>query len=555
MITSSAQIIATPSVGALAPNTPGTPVNNGPGNFFAATYGVKADALNVQGCTGAIGLSTVTCTGAIFTSADIGKIIWASGTANSTPDLPQTTITSVVNSTSITVAGTLARTMTAGEAVYGTDQTVSLNTAWAAVMAAPNCGTLNLPAGGMIITAGVMNTPVPGRCLFDQAAILPSIVGQGTQTTIFYPAPNFTYFSTSICSAGGGSGCFGPGQANITNLEIYGGYGGNLIAAHVYNGCWVTLGTPGNLNNVVLQSYFNPGNMATVCVQSGNSWIMNTQIFGFSGLGTGINCTALYITSAAATTILNGFIVGSCNQDGANLIMAANGTLNIYSSSGSAPQVNPWLCTAGHTTFFGGMAYAGTTAGGIKATGAGTTLNLVGVWNTVASAAYPQLLIATLGAKITVTSSNFTNTLASGTTYAVTLDSTSIFVDGCGNTLSANTATANIAAGGLFIPCDSSTYKGSQSVPTVTGTGACATITTQVGNMFAGTLKCTGVTGASTIVLTPGLTAANGWRCSASDLTTNANLLNQSGSGVTTCTLSAATITANDVIAFQLTQY
>lgn len=86
------------------------------------------------------------------------------------------------------------------------------------------------------------------------------------------------------------------------------------------------------------------------------------------------------------------------------------------------------------------------------------------------------------------------------------------------------------------------------SVPTLTGTGACATTSTQLGAGLAGSFHCTGTTGASTVTITPGIAAPNGWSCFANDLTT-ANTLRQSAFTGTGCTISG-TVNANDVITF-----
>lgn len=85
---------------------------------------------------------------------------------------------------------------------------------------------------------------------------------------------------------------------------------------------------------------------------------------------------------------------------------------------------------------------------------------------------------------------------------------------------------------------------------TLTGTGACLTadLTTQKGGAWAGSVVCTNTTGSSTLIITTGSTAANGWSCSASDLTT-ANTLRQSASSTSACTISG-TVNANDVLTF-----
>jgi hypothetical protein len=88
---------------------------------------------------------------------------------------------------------------------------------------------------------------------------------------------------------------------------------------------------------------------------------------------------------------------------------------------------------------------------------------------------------------------------------------------------------------------------------TLTGTGACATgsLTTQTGGSMAGTVTCTGTTGASTLVIAPGGTAAaHGFACSADD-ETRANTLRQSAHGTTSCTISG-TVNQNDVIIFRV---
>lgn len=91
--------------------------------------------------------------------------------------------------------------------------------------------------------------------------------------------------------------------------------------------------------------------------------------------------------------------------------------------------------------------------------------------------------------------------------------------------------------------------------PVLTGTGACATITTQVG-AWAGTFKCTGTTGAATVTMTwPSNIATNGWVCSAQDESTSADTLKQTSHSATTCILTAAAVAQNDVFVFTGTAF
>lgn len=89
----------------------------------------------------------------------------------------------------------------------------------------------------------------------------------------------------------------------------------------------------------------------------------------------------------------------------------------------------------------------------------------------------------------------------------------------------------------------------------LTGTGACATINTQSGGSLAGTGKCTGVTAASTLTITPGTTAPTGWVCYVQDQTTRANLFQQTSNNQTTCVLTVTSVTQNDVFVFSAIAY
>lgn len=85
----------------------------------------------------------------------------------------------------------------------------------------------------------------------------------------------------------------------------------------------------------------------------------------------------------------------------------------------------------------------------------------------------------------------------------------------------------------------------------LTGTGACATFGAQTGGAMAGQSSCSGVTAASTLTITPGTTAPNGWICTVYDQTTRANLFQQTANAPTTCTLTATSVTQNDVFVYQ----
>lgn len=99
--------------------------------------------------------------------------------------------------------------------------------------------------------------------------------------------------------------------------------------------------------------------------------------------------------------------------------------------------------------------------------------------------------------------------------------------------------------------------RGAEAVNGVISNGTKFTISgcsagTTVGGATAGTFA-SGTSGACTVVITPngatGITAPNGWTCAAEDLTTPANLISQSASSATTCTVTGTTVTG-DTISF-----
>ena len=536
--------------GGVAPSTPGIPSVNGY-VYYAINYGVKADTLSLHGTCGITAtLSILTCTNATFTSADVGKIIFGNNTPNNTPDIAQTTIASVQSATQLTITGTALRTMTNGDVTYGHDDTAALKTGWAAMMAAPMCGTFYLPAGEMIIQSGVMNMPASPACESGQIASMPGIKGSSFGQSVLVPTPTFAYGSAANCTLGtpNSNGCVGVQGTNITDLEISSGLNNGLTANNTYNGCWLFSSSPAVGQNIYLYSYSVPGNMQSLCVGNGAYRLDTYYNTSFSGNSCGAAGTLLF--SGAADVILsNLFLNGVCSNDGASL-QSTGTNLNIYSVySGSPSQHSLLFSGGGSTTITSDFA-----SNGLKATGAGTTVNISNSYNVENIAALTTKLEADLGATVTVSNSIFKNT-AAGANVVVKVDSTSTFIDGCGNTFSANNGTATVTAGGLFIPCPNTLYQGSPSTPTITGTGACATVSTQKGTIYAGQVTCTGVTGASTLTITPGTTAPNGFRCSANDTTTLADTLTTGPVSATNCAFTGATIAANDVISFSLNPF
>src|SRR6267142_848423 len=111
----------------------------------ATKYGLKADVKRCNGWGGQATLTitnastTVICSTANFTNADVGKIIWASNWSGADSAyvgtvliLTQTTIQSVTNSTTVVVANAAigSTTGTNGSLFWGSDDTAALALAW-----------------------------------------------------------------------------------------------------------------------------------------------------------------------------------------------------------------------------------------------------------------------------------------------------------------------------------------------------------------------------------------------------------------------------------------
>lgn len=149
----------------------------------------------------------------------------------------------------------------------------------------------------------------------------------------------------------------------------------------------------------------------------------------------------------------------------------------------------------------------------------------------------------------TIAPFTISNTSATGNYFEGRFDGT--VTDGSGGNTFINLLTkTQKTVNALTVPLVTS----SGTAATLTGTGACATLSSQKGGAWAGQATCTGTTGASTFIITPGTTAPNGWSCTASDLTTAANILRQSVSSTTACTI-AGTVNANDVLTFTAIAY
>jgi len=158
--------------------------------FNVLRYGAKGDARRVEDAVTTSSGTTVTSATAAFTAADVGKTVWAIS-AGGILRLARTTIASVTNSTTVVVSSAAAGSATGVTLILGTDDTAALQAATAAAKAVSARGTIYAPAGGYIFSElpfDFNETAVHAAC---------SLVGDGSNCTVFYPAPDYDFASTT----------------------------------------------------------------------------------------------------------------------------------------------------------------------------------------------------------------------------------------------------------------------------------------------------------------------------------------------------------------------
>jgi len=335
--------------------------------YDVKNYGAKGDARAVtDGVTS--GSATLSSATANFTAGDVGKVIWAvkPGFGSTLLAIATGTVATFVSSTEITVA---TSSFTASETglvvVLGTDDTASLQAAYAAALAAQNgddnnsfsgTKTVYIPAGGYIFQevafTGANNKP------------LPNILGDGPSKTVFFPSPAFN-FSSGFQPGFGmlnyyGGGTFGEMGNFTVNASFITWAGSNYGALVDGNGFEY-------IHDIVLTSIAD--------VSSSGSYIGGIAAAeGISGLWrnvTAVGCNAntnggygagIYINGATTRSTLQN-CGGSNGTQGMYLLNINNGTslqddgggllvIGCLNDEGSAvPQV--YVSNCSDTTFVG----------------------------------------------------------------------------------------------------------------------------------------------------------------------------------------------------------
>lgn len=556
-------------------NTAGIPANNGSSIFYATNYGVEAGGFkfcdaNVPAAGNIVTVGNdaqqkdpdLTTLG-ITTSWIAWVTTWNCSSFNPTFAILNAvgTVASVDSATQLHLSTSSASSCAAATGgtvnkctlfLFPKDDTTAIQTAWSASTVQGGCGELHLWSGiALISTLPLAST---GGCAANNTGNGSwhgvSVVGEGVNATVLVVNP-----TTNVSGCAANTGCLFAMPAtssaqNDIHLTGFSVDGGGQSAP--------------------------PGNTSEAIALGADSTADQVGIFAW-GIVTGM----LTNGSNNAPVILRNVTMAGVGSSGGGELNAGPSTFNYACNLFWSPGI---LATYQGNTTFGQTYSSGCSYGyGLNANGLvqipsskfhvadgdycnntpvnnqacwynnGGTLTMEGT-NTVLPVATGNIGIHATNTAFTIFHGfNFVNMNgASGIGYKGDAGSTAYDT----GWFDANPSTTPFSVAGTFVPNPTITYPSSMSKVGATGTGACATITTITGNIINGSLKCTGTTGASTLTLTPGLTATNGWNCrSSQDITTPANTFTQNTVGTGTCVLTFGTITQNDVIMFNAQQF
>lgn len=370
-------------------NTTNSWTEQGTLTIDAKAYGVKADTIACfsPNVTITNTSKTVSCSTANFTSADIGKIIFAISSSGGqasdvtgTVQLPQGTITSINSSTSVQVS-VAATGSTGGVLVWGTDDTSALTATSTALAALPNCGTVSLPQGMMLVQSGQWQTAsagctTSGQGLSIQAASGNVVKGFGPASSVIVPTPNFNFASAVNAGLFGGVNFMVYDNWSIWGASL-GTNGNNSLSI-------VAMGTESVANNFEVISWLGSDANTTGVTVNGRANVIRVQ--GAGGTGCSISATAYVINSVcnySKTTSLNisaGNILYSVNSSfGANNTasgaVAATITGTWYSVNDRIAFGSGATNNIGIEVFTGGIVYLDSAVVGTSA-GAGTGIGI-----------------------------------------------------------------------------------------------------------------------------------------------------------------------------------
>lgn len=399
--------------------------------ILATNYGAVADVQVSYAAACSNGANTVTVTDANFTSADVGKICFATNAspsgavsfASSVVVIPQGTITAVLSSTQVTVSQNATQALISGSGIFlwGTDDSTALQNAWNATTAI--CGTLVLPVGKMFIQKAIFIN-VPANCTVGSGSGKSiTIRGAGQVATLLVPTPNFD-FTTATGPDGSGTAAFGWGSSSnkaaggmrLHDLGIC-GFGQSAAGA---GKTLVYLPSDGFLINCMLRGW---GTAASGCIGVAATFSFNCNIF-FTELD---HFGSTNLSSSAGALVIVACFIGGGTTTSMSVTGGNVQSVNCFFGSNSNESSYVVKVSGGLWVSTNDKIGASTT-GGIQVTGGTAKLQNCFFYegNAVGTAA-----LAVAGGTVTVLNSSISNNGGAGKSVLI---SSGTFVNLGGNT-------------------------------------------------------------------------------------------------------------------------
>lgn len=190
--------------------------------FNVKAYGARGATRRVYDAATTNGDQTVTSATGNFTSADVGKIVYAHGPHSATMVVPRGTITAVNSATSIEVSLAAISTNAALVLTLGYDDTAAIQAAVTAAKAARPPGKVRIPAGGYLFDECIIDFSYAGA----DTIMAIGVEGDGSNSTFLYADATFdvatatTNHGAFMKHTSGGNVL----QAKISGVTFDGGY-------------------------------------------------------------------------------------------------------------------------------------------------------------------------------------------------------------------------------------------------------------------------------------------------------------------------------------------
>jgi hypothetical protein len=405
-------------------------------------------------------------------------------------------------------------------------------------------GTVYAPKGLYVFGTNASGNPT---CLIPSTTNTSSLIGDGEDQTLFFPAPwyahtynfgsvfafanaGYDYWSGWTLDGQGIALAYGPdtpAEPSSPALDHVTIRNWNLTSGSTESLYMASSGSAGFHNYVNNSTITASGTNQYACAVSGPYDLIFSNTICAAGRG------ALEFTGNGGGANLS--IVGgsyyNTGVSGAVLLLPVSGTPSAsqISISGSTVVCNNIVGTGQDTILLNRTGWTLNMDSSFVNGGGGGNCAPTGNLNGIHA--------------IAGTVVNIAKTLVVGLGTGNVINNAGTINDGGANTL---TPGAGITGTGPFLL--SPTTTGVQ--PTVTGTGACATIGSVLGTVaFSGSFACTGVSGAATLTFTWAPNATNKYKCPLPiDVTTGADLFTLTSTSATTCVFGAAAIVASDAI-------